>query len=142
MGAENRNLQWFISMSENIPLHKFLGLDKYIYEDGYGEIRIPITDNLRNASKAVHGGIYYFLCDITATLAFSTVQTGSAFYVTHDINVSILSAAFTGNLTARANVLKSGKRLGFVECRIYDDDDRILAIGRITKTVLPKPETL
>lgn len=142
MKPEKTNIQSFLKMSKDIPLHKFLELEICKYNDGYGETSIPITKNVLNAANAVHGGIYYFLCDITATLAFSTMQQDNTFYVTHDINVSILSAVFEGNLTARANVLKSGKRLGFVECRIYDDDNNLLAIGRVTKTVLPRPDSL
>lgn len=120
----------------DIPLHQFLGLQIVEYQGGFGEIHVPITVNLLNAIGAVHGGIYYTLCDITATLAFSTVQPNS-FYVTHDINVSILEPAFSGKLIARANVIKAGKRLGFVECKIYNDEQKMLAISRVTKTILP-----
>ncbi len=95
-----------------------------------------------NAAGAVHGGIYYVLCDVAATYAFSTVVDSYTFYVTHDINVSVLAPAFSGLLIARATVIKAGKRLGFVECKIFDAEDNLLVVGRVTKTILPKPDTL
>lgn len=131
------DMHWFVRMSDNVPLHRFLGLQVKACEGGHGEIVVPIGENLLNAAGAVHGGIYYILCDITGTLAFSSLQGDDVFYVTHDINVSVLKPAFQGHLIAKADVIKSGKRLGFVECRIFDDNDDVLAVGRITKSILP-----
>lgn len=135
------NISRFFEVLKDIPLHRFLGIQIISYKDGFGEILVPVTANLVNTAGAVHGGVYYTLCDITATLAFSTVQQNS-FYVTHDINVSLLEPAFSGSLIARANVIKLGKRLGFVECRIYNDNQILLAISRVTKTILSNPTAL
>jgi uncharacterized protein (TIGR00369 family) len=128
----------------DVPLHEFMGFDASkvtITEQGCAEIRIPITEKLLNASGAVHGGVYYFLVELGASVAFSSAHEDT-FYVTSDINVSVLRPAFTGTLITRANLIKSGKRLAFVETKIYDEQDQMLAIGRVTKTILPVPESL
>ncbi len=140
MGADNTS--HFIQLSKDVPLHTFLGIELGEHNEGYGELRVPIKENLINAAGAVHGGIYYILCDVAATFAFSTVVDENTFYATHDINVSVLRPAFSGELIARANVIKAGKRIGFVECKIFDADNNMLAAGRITKTILPAPDTL
>lgn len=124
-----------------IPFHQFLGFEVVSSGGGYGEIRMPITDNVRNSSGAVHGGIYYALCDICCTLAFLTVLPENDFCVTHDINSSVMAAAFDGDLIAKAQVLKAGKRLGFIECKITDSKNQLVAVGRVTKTILPKSST-
>jgi len=133
---------YFVEVTKDIPLHRFLGVELSGYGNGQGEVRIPVNENIVNSSGAVHGGIYYVLCDIACTLAFSTALDDKSFYVTHDINVSVLQAAFAGELIARAKCIKVGKRLGFVECRIWSSNDELLAVGRVTKTILPKPQTL
>lgn len=121
----------------NVPLHKFLGAEFGLSENGVGEVNLPVTENVLNASGAVHGAIYYFLCDIAASLAYSSLEK-DLFYVTNDLNVSIIAAAYRGTLKARAQVLKAGKRLAFVECRITDEQGKLLAVGRVTKTILPQ----
>lgn len=52
------------------------------------------------------------------------------------MNVSLVAPAFCGCLIARAEVLKVGQRMGFVECKIYDQEERLLAVGRIGKNIL------
>lgn len=126
-----------IEESLSIPFHRFLGIEVVSFGAGHGEIHMPVTDNVRNLTGAVHGGIYYVLCDICCTLAFLTVLSEDDFCVTHDINSSVMAATFEGDLIARARVLKKGKRLGFVECLINDSKGRLVAVGRVTKTVLP-----
>ncbi len=132
----------FIQTLNEVPLNKFLGVTVGEYGNGNGEMRVRVNENIINPAGAVHGGVYYILCDMTATLAFSTALDSSYFYVTHDINVSILKPTFEGEIIARASCIKVGKRLGFVECKLYNSDEEILAVGRVTKTILPKPESL
>lgn len=132
---------FFINTLRNVPLHDFLGLKIISYGDGRGEIGIPITPNVINAAGAVHGGIYYTLCDIVGALAYGTIAENNAFSVTNDINVSVLSASYEGQLTAKANIIKAGKRLVFVAAEVFNNDN-LVAVGRITKTVLPRPTSL
>ncbi len=132
---------FFIKTLRNVPLHDFLGLKIISYGKGKGEIVIPITPNVINAAGAVHGAVYYALCDIVGALAYGTIAENHAFSVTNDINVSVLSASYEGQLTAKANIIKAGKRLVFVEAEVFNND-KLVAVGRITKTVLPRPASL
>jgi len=133
-------LSHYAEMSKDVPLHQFLGGRPGKYGNGYAEVIVPVSQNLLNGAGVVHGGIFYVICDIAATLAFSTALDQQSFYVTHDLNISLLKPAFDGELIARANCIKVGRRLGFVECKIYDSNDQLLAVARITKSILPKPE--
>lgn len=124
----------------SIPFHRFLGIEVVSSGAGCAEIKLPITDNVRNRSNAVHGAIYYALCDICSTLAFSTLLRETDFCVTHDINASVMAAAFKGDLIAKAQTLKMGRRLGFIECKITNSKGELVAIGRVTKTIIPNEQ--
>ena len=125
-------------LAVEVPLHDFLGIEVGESCDGRAEVRISVTPRLLNANGAVHGGIFYTLCDVAASYAFYMVVPRGHYFVTNDMNISLVAPAFTGVLTARAEVLKVGKRMGFVECKIYDQDDSLLATGRISKSILAK----
>ncbi|MGE5422883.1 MAG: PaaI family thioesterase [Ignavibacteriales bacterium] len=129
---------FYLKASLDVPLHNFLGLNILSYGDGRGEISIPIGTNVINAVGAVHGAVYYALCDIVGAVAYGTIASHDEFSVTNDINVSILSASFEGELRAEGAVIKAGKRLVFVETKVFNND-KLVAVGRITKTVLAKP---
>jgi uncharacterized protein (TIGR00369 family) len=128
-----------IQSLHDAPLHSFLGFIPGECGKGYGEVRIRITENHLNASGFVHGGVFSALCEIGASYAFTTLIDENTFFVTNDISMSVLGPASSGELIARGNVLKMGKRLAFVECKISDQNDNLLAVGRITKSILPKP---
>jgi acyl-CoA thioesterase len=123
---------------ENVPYHKFIGLKFASAREGYAELLLPVKKEIMNSNGVVHGGMYYTLCDLAASTALEATPAEGHFYVTHDINVSILKSANTGVLTAKAEVLKSGKRMASVESRVYNDRDELLAVGRLTKTLLAR----
>ncbi len=123
---------------ENIPYHKFIGLKFSKASEGYGEIKVPIHKELLNANGMLHGGIYYTLCDLGASTALAADLSDDHFHVTNDINVSILAAANQGTLTVKSNVLKKGKRLAFIESKVFNEKDELLAVGRLTKTILDR----
>lgn len=104
-----------IKMFESVPYHRFLGLKYSVIRDGYGELILPVRRELLNINGVLHGGIYYTICDLGAATALEATLREGYFYVTHDINVAILSSVSEGTVTVKSEVLKSGKRLAFVE---------------------------
>lgn len=123
---------------ENLPYHKFIGIKVTDVGEGYGELRVPVKEEILNANGAVHGGIYYTLCDLAASSALWTLVSEDRFFVTNDINVSVVAAVHKGELTVKANVLKMGKRLAFLEASVFNENEELIAASRITKTILTR----
>jgi uncharacterized protein (TIGR00369 family) len=123
---------------ENVPYHKFIGLKLSRLSEGYGELRVPIRKELLNFNGMLHGGIYYTICDLAASIALVATLNDGYYLATNDINVSILAASNQGTLTVKSNVLKLGKRLAFVESKVFNENDELLAVGRVTKTILAR----
>lgn len=134
----DEKIDGLVKMFENVPYHKFLGLQYSTLREGYGELTMVVRKELLNINGVLHGGIYYTLCDLGASTALEAGLPEGHFYVTHDINVAILSSVREGIVTVKSEVLKSGKRLAFVESRVYDENDQLLAVGRLTKTLLAR----
>jgi uncharacterized protein (TIGR00369 family) len=132
------NIDKLVESVENIPYHKFIGLKFSRLSEGYGELRVPIRKELLNFNGMLHGGIYYTICDLAASIALVTTLNDGYYPATNDINVSILAASNQGTLTVKSNVLKLGKRLAFVESKAFNENDELLAVGRVTKTILAR----
>lgn len=123
---------------EDLPYHNFIGVEVTDVGKGYAEVRVPVKDKVLNANGAVHGGIYYTICDLAASSALWTMVNEDQFFVTNDINVSVLAAVYQGEITAKANILKVGKRLAYIEASVFDESDQLVAASRITKTILTR----
>ncbi|MDO4540388.1 MAG: PaaI family thioesterase [Syntrophomonadaceae bacterium] len=133
-------LRLFNEGFRHIPYHQFIDFEVTMAEDGKAEIRVPVKEHLINLAGMVHGGFYYTLCDLAAFAAAWSVLKGKQLLVTSDINVSVLAAQGIvpgSELVARAELLKAGRRLVFVDAEVFNHEGTLLAAGRVTKTVLP-----
>lgn len=133
-------LRLFDEGFSHIPYHQFIDIKVTAAEDGRAEIRVPVKEQLINLVGMVHGGIHYTLCDLVAFAAAWSVFKGEQLLVTSDISVSVLAAQAIvpgAELVAKAELLKAGRRLVFVDSKIYNGEGTLLAVGRVTKTALP-----
>jgi uncharacterized protein (TIGR00369 family) len=132
-----RNL---ILKTEDHPYHRFIGVKVEKAGEGICRIRFSPSKNTLNLAGVVHGGIYYTVLDMAAFLASSSLVSNDQLTVTSDINVSVMRAVAAGDMTAEAKVLKMGGRSCFIDSRIFDKDGNMVAIGRVTKAILPFPK--
>jgi uncharacterized protein (TIGR00369 family) len=133
-------LPLLVEKVQNLPYHRFIGLTITGYGDGCCSIRVPISENVLNPCGAVHGGIIYSLCDVAAYIAVSTTLADDQLAVTSDINASLLSAAMQGSLLVEAKVIKVGKRICYLEARVTDAEGNLIAVSRVTKSVIAYPK--
>lgn len=124
---------------ENLPYHRFIGLKVAAWETGRATLTFPLSEAVRNAYGAVHGGIYYTACDVAAFVAAATLLPDDHFSVTSDINVSVMAPVLEGDLTVTCEVLKKGKRNCYLESKVLDRDGKLVVAARITKALVPVP---
>ncbi|HRW12452.1 MAG TPA: PaaI family thioesterase [Syntrophomonas sp.] len=124
--------------NKDVPFYNFIGLEYGKAGENYAELMLEVKKETMNVHGVLLGVMYYALCDVSTSVAVEHSLPEGYYYVTNDLNVSIFSSVSSGQVRARAEVLKTGKRLAFVESRIYNDRDELLAVGRVTKTRLAK----
>lgn len=81
----------------------------------------------------VHGGLLAALLDNALASAAYTLTGPAAVYLTADLHVQMLRSARPGLLTARAEVVRSGRTAAFCTGRITDAADRLLATATATQ---------
>lgn len=98
-------------------------------EEGKVEASLPVRDILTNPSKQMHGGMLAMLIDEISGLAFYT-QGVSTIYTTLNLSIDYMHSAMLGEtITARARVIKTGKKIANIHCEIVNDQGTILAYG-------------
>jgi uncharacterized protein (TIGR00369 family) len=119
---------------------RHLGTEVVDAKPGWVRLRVPVRDDLRNATGApVHGGVMSALVDMAVGGALSTLHAASAGGVgqsTLDLNVSFVAAASDGEVFAEGRIIKRGRTIAFGEASITDGQGRLVAVGRATYMII------
>jgi len=117
------------------------GFRFFIDENHNVTITCPIKKQHLNRRGDVHGGVIAALADTATGIALSTFRGELAPCATIELDVKFIKAAKIGTLTAIPKVLRRGRRFGFVECDIVDDDGELTAKATGTFAMMPLPLT-
>ena len=121
---------------------RHLGVSVVDAKPGWVRLRVPVRDDIKNASGApVHGGVYSALVDMAVGGALGTLNEaseGGVGQTTLDLNVSYLSGVREGEIFAEGRILRSGRTIAFGEVTISDGAGQTLAVGRATYMIIAK----
>ena len=130
-----------------IPLHDLLQLDFERPDVGerIAEVTMPVAPTALGFTGALHGGAIATLVDLACALAaarFSGFDPMKESMVTSDMHVRYLGRPRTDEVLARAEVVKAGKQLIVVECKVFggtDDEggDHVIAIADFSMMRVP-----
>ncbi|MHB8450721.1 MAG: PaaI family thioesterase [Mycobacteriales bacterium] len=127
------------------PLHRLLGLR--FEEIGADAVvaTMPVREEAFNSSGNLHGGALATLIDVaagTAAAVSSQLRLDEATIVTADVHVRYLSRPRGDLVRARATVLRAGRSLVIVECRVTDAEGHLIAVADFSSMIVPLREPL
>ena len=113
---------------ENVPFARLLGLELGEV-DGRGEatLHLAVRDDLRQNRGVVHGGVTASLIDTAAAFAILTLLEPGQSTTTIDLTIHYLRPLLNGQATARARVLRAGRRLIVVNIEVVDEVGNLVA---------------
>ena len=94
-------------------------------------------EDLRQPTGLLHGGVYAVLADTAVVHALGTTLRASFSLVTVRLDTSYFEPVRAGRLTARAHVVRKGRRLAHVEVELARDDGRLVAIAASIVALTP-----
>lgn len=127
------------------PLHKLLGLEFVRIDDELIVIEMPVAANALNSGGNLHGGAIATLIDVcagTAAAHNSSFVPGENTIVTADMHVRYLGRAKGSKVRAEGTVMRAGRQLVVVECRVLDEDGRLIAFADFSSMVVPYRDPL
>lgn len=118
---------------DDIPFHRYLGLELMERRDGYSRLRLTRTaDTPTGIGGSVNGGVIATMIDMaTIPAVFTGMRAGALPAGTADLQVTYLRQAKGAWLDAEAVVLKRGRQLCTVEVSVTDDTGELCARGRV-----------
>ena len=120
-----------------------LGLTRVVGAGGAPSVwRARIDERFLNPAGSVQGGFLAAIADSAmGAAAVASVGERKVFVANTDLRISFLRPVSAGStLTCSATVVKSGSLLAFVEARIVDQDELIVATASSTYVIRDRTE--
>ncbi len=117
------------------PISQLIGLEVMPGEPGTAIVHLEVGQRMHNPMGFVNGGIVSLLADAAMGIAFGRTLIDPASFATIEMKVSYLRPVKATKLTAKAQLITRGLRVGFVECVITDSRQREVARASCTCTI-------
>ena len=111
---------------------RWMGLELVSIDDGVSELRLKLEPHHLNPGGIAHGGVVAAMLDVAAGLAHRSKLGPDATHVTVQLHINYMKAVGAGIVTARGVSLQTGRRVGYSEATLFDEDERMLARASAT----------
>lgn len=118
-------------LTEN-PFVTMLGIELVDLEHGEALCRLQIEEKHQRAGGFLHGGVTASLIDTVMAFAVATHLAPGENSVTIDLTVHYLRPLYLGEITARAKVLRAGKRIVTASAEVFDETGELAATALTT----------
>jgi len=116
-------------------LARLLGLEISYPDADTCAVEMELKDFMFNPQGTLHGGIIATMLDISmGHLLKKTIGPG----MTLEMKTQYLRPARAGRVRALGTFLKKGKSINYLETRLYDADNSLLAVANSTWQLLPQ----
>lgn len=127
--AQLRRIQKAVT---TVPFAKLLGIELEEVGKGTATLGLSIRKELTQNHGVVHGGAIASLIDTATAFAIISLLSPTEKVTTVDLTISYMRPLTAGRITARAKVIRSGRRLFVTSADLLDQDGRLAATALST----------
>lgn len=120
------------------PISQLIGLEvqpSTADDPGTAEVFLNVDQRMHNPMGMVHGGIISLLADAAMGIAFGRLLSEKYSFATIEMKTNYIRPVKESRLHATAKLVQRGLRIGFLECRIVDQRNKLIATASCTCTV-------
>lgn len=112
---------------EEIPYARLLGMELGELRRGAATLHLEARDELKRNRGILHGGVVASLADTAAAFAILTLSEPGQASTTIDLTVHYLRPLSEGRATARARVVRAGRRIMVISVDVFDENQALAA---------------
>ena len=117
----------------------YLGIEWTELGDDFMKARMPVDDRTKQPYGLLHGGASCTLAETIGSVASAMVVDPGRFQcVGLEINANHVHSATSGFVTGIATPLHLGRSTHVWDIKIYDDNNRMVCISRLTVAIIQK----
>ncbi|HST60597.1 MAG TPA: PaaI family thioesterase, partial [Longimicrobium sp.] len=98
--------------------------------------RLEADERHANPMGTLHGGILCDLADAAMGCAWGSTLGEGESYTTVELKINFMRPVWRATLTAEGRVIGGGRTVGLTECRVMDEQGRLVAHATSTMLTL------
>jgi uncharacterized protein (TIGR00369 family) len=110
-----------------VPFAHLLGIELGEMKRGAATLHLEVRDDLRQNNGVIHGGVVASLADTAAAFAILTLLKPTETTTTIDLTIHYLRPLLRGRVTAKARVVRAGRRVLVISIDVFNEDESFAA---------------
>ena len=120
----------------DVPVARLIGFEAQDIADGRATVVLAAGLQHANPMGTLHGGILCDIADAAMGMAFASTLADEESFTTVELKINFFRPVWQTSLKAKAIVVQRGSTIGYIECNIFDEDNRLIAKAASTCMVL------
>src|SRR6266446_1182321 len=122
--------------TNDVPVARLIGFETKEIADGRATVTLAAGPQHANPMGTLHGGILCDIADAAMGIAFASTLAPEESFTTVELKISFFRPVWQAQLRAEGAVVQRGRTIGYVECTITDEENRLIAKAASTCMVL------
>jgi uncharacterized protein (TIGR00369 family) len=119
-----------------MPVGKLIGFEIKEVAEGRSVLTLAAGPQHANPMGTLHGGILCDIADAAMGIAFASTLAPDESFTTIELKINFFRPVWTALLKAEGKLIRRGSTVGYVECEITDEKERLVAKAASTCLVL------
>ena len=120
----------------DIPVARLIGFEAQDIADGRATVVLAAGPQHANPMGTLHGGILCDIADAAMGMAFASTLAEEESFTTVELKINFFRPVWQTHLKAEGIVVQRGHTIGYIECNIVDEENRLIAKATSTCMVL------
>ena len=110
-----------------VPVAQLIGFEAKEIGDGRALVTLAAGQRHANPMGTLHGGILCDIADAAMGMAFASTLAPGESFTTIELKINFFRPVWEAQLRAEGKVVRRGSTVGYVECEVKDEQDRLVA---------------
>ena len=113
--------------TKNVPVARLIGFEAKEIGSGRAVVTLAAGQQHANPMGTLHGGILCDIADAAMGMAFASTLAPGESFTTIELKINFFRPVWEAHLKAEGKVIRRGSTIGYVECEITDEGERLVA---------------
>jgi uncharacterized protein (TIGR00369 family) len=122
--------------ANDVAVARLIGFEARDIADGRATVTLSAGPQHANPMGTLHGGILCDIADAAMGLAFASTLAPEESFTTVELKINFFRPVWQARLRADGTVVQRGHTIGYVECAVTDEENRLVAKAASTCIIL------
>jgi uncharacterized protein (TIGR00369 family) len=122
--------------ANDVPVARLIGFEATEVGEGRATVILAAGPQHANPMGTLHGGILCDIADAAMGIAFASTLAAEESFTTVELKINFFRPVWQTALRAEGTVVNRGRTVGYAECTITDEENRLVAKAACTCMVL------